>query len=465
MAQGEWRLYIQDYDPTDDPDDWWVLSWELGEELNIDGGPDGGVLRGVELTFKPSSALSQNTQVNQSYISNQIYPSVATSYRGDTVITWSGYGDQPNEEDMTEYGVFGRRFGVSGQPTSDEFRVNNDTEGAQWLSSVGVDADGNYVIVWTGEHHPDDPVWETDVYTYVSTRDSYMDDSASPLVSGLYAADRTPILEGGVLNTNGVKQLIVTFNERLSTAVVSVDGVLVPAIESVANPQNWVLDRNGAEVPGAVTDVDFHYNPGTRKYEAIVTIDGNGVSAGDPGLLPGDYSLTVRDLIEDIEGNALDGDFDGLAGTSGSDTGHRGYRIAFSVSSQEDVYGPEQRVNTAANVWYEQRFIQSGGTGNGVEQSTRSVAIDHDGDYVVVWTSYGQDDPSDPYGAGCLYADVRPRRQCANGRNTRRRYLRQLHDGGRSAERVGGDGRRRRLHDRLGRRRRERNVGGLRASF
>ena len=386
-ANGTWKLWVWDNDPSDDPD-----------HLNAaDNGHDGGTFREVSLDFTAQAAGSRNTQVNETIISNQIYPSVAMSYQGETVITWSGYGDQVDNQDQTEYGVFGRRF-FDGTATSDEFRVNNVTEGAQWLSSVDVDSDGNYVIAWTGEGAVFGS--ETDVYTFVSTRESVVDDLAAPLVTGIYAADRTPILEGGVLNTNGVKQLIVTFSERLSTAVVSVDGVLVPAVESVANPQNWVLDRNGAEVPGAVTDVDFHYNPNTRKYEAIVTIDGNGVSAGDVGLLPGDYSLTVRDLMEDTAGNDLDGDFDAISGTLGTDTGHRGYRIAFSVSSQENVYGPEMRVNTAANVWYEQRFIQAGGTGDGVEQSTRAVAVDHDGDYVVVWTSYGQDDPSDPYGAG-----------------------------------------------------------------
>ena len=146
-----------DNDPSDDPDHFNA----------VDNGLDGGTFRDVSLDFTALAAGSLNTQVNQSIISNQIYPSIAMSYQGETIITWSGYGDRVDNQDQTEYGVFARQF-FDGSATTDEYRINNVTEGGQWLSSVGMDADGNYVIVWTGEGAVVGS--DTDVYTYVSTR-------------------------------------------------------------------------------------------------------------------------------------------------------------------------------------------------------------------------------------------------------------------------------------------------------
>ena len=112
----------------------------------------------------------------------------------------------------------------------------------------------------------------------------------------------------------------------------------------------------------------------------------------------GQYVLTVRDLVEDLRGNALDGDFDGVAGTDPASTGYGGYHFNFIVAESDDVLGPETRVNE--NPLYIQFFSEPQGTGYGRETSTTSVAVDDDGDYVVVWTSLGQDDPNDPNGAG-----------------------------------------------------------------
>ena len=39
----------------------------------------------------------------------------------------------------------------------------------------------------------------------------------------------------------------------------------------------------------------------------------------------------------------------------------------------------------------EQRLAEPGGTGQARESTNRSVAVDHDGDYAVTWTGYSQD--------------------------------------------------------------------------
>ena len=43
------------------------------------------------------------------------------------------------------------------------------------------------------------------------------------------------------------------------------------AANSIVNPYNWALYRNGSEIIGAISNVTFAYNTNSRKYEATVT--------------------------------------------------------------------------------------------------------------------------------------------------------------------------------------------------
>ena len=87
--------------------------------------------------------------------------------------------------------------------------------------------------------------------------------------------------------------MIVYFSENLST-----DGG-VTGQHSVLNKQNWKLYRNGVEITGAVVNVSFGLNAATRKYQAVLTIDGNGFLGGTSSLAAGDYQLVVGESIAD----------------------------------------------------------------------------------------------------------------------------------------------------------------------
>ena len=93
----------------------------------------------------------------------------------------------------------------------------------------------------------------------------------------------------------------------------------------------------------------------------------------------------------------MDGDLDGIPGTNPTISNQPGYSFHFTVGDNAARRGiPRQQRRSATN----QTFSESFGTGFGREQSRRSVAIDHNGDFAVVWTSYGQDDPTDLNGGG-----------------------------------------------------------------
>ena len=75
---------------------------------------------------------------------NQGDPSVGAGADGRFVIAWeSNMGPSPNGLEVRS-----QRFDASGTPVGGEFIVNSYTTGSQFLYSVAVDAQGNFVTVW-----------------------------------------------------------------------------------------------------------------------------------------------------------------------------------------------------------------------------------------------------------------------------------------------------------------------------
>jgi hypothetical protein len=72
-----------------------------------------------------------------------LQPSVAVDANGDFVVVWSSDG-----QDGDSYGIYGQRFDASGIPQGAEFLVNTHTTDAQSQPSVAMDADGDFVVVW-----------------------------------------------------------------------------------------------------------------------------------------------------------------------------------------------------------------------------------------------------------------------------------------------------------------------------
>ncbi|MCR4412221.1 MAG: S1 family peptidase [Thermoguttaceae bacterium] len=323
-------------------------------------------------TFVPSSA---ELRVNTTTAGNQMYPSVAMSHQGNFVVTWSGRGEQTGQRDTSGIGgVYTQRFDVTAGGVlrvGGETRLNNVTNGNQWVSSIGSDGEGNYVVVWTGI----DPanVSRTLVFGAASVNMLPIADADGPIVTGVTTLDNTRLAQDDVIQPAqpGLESLKVLFGESLSM-VGDAGGA-----NSVINPANWLLLVNGGVMPGAIANVTFTRNALTRKYEATVQFDGNGLDSGVVPLAPGEYVLVARDAITDGV-NALDGNYDGVPGTAP----RSGYEFRFTVLAALGV-DDEFRINVPTPP--DQTFSTPLGTGTALEQSSRTVAVDHDGDFVVVW--------------------------------------------------------------------------------
>jgi acetyltransferase-like isoleucine patch superfamily enzyme len=82
-------------------------------------------------------------QVNTHTTGTQAFAAAAMDADGDFVVTWDSY-----QQDGSGYGVFGRQFGSDGNPVGGDFRVNTQSIGKQRISTVAMDADGDFVVAW-----------------------------------------------------------------------------------------------------------------------------------------------------------------------------------------------------------------------------------------------------------------------------------------------------------------------------
>jgi hypothetical protein len=113
-----------------------VVVWRsVGQDGSVEGVfgqryDAAGVPRGVEF------------RVNTYTTSFQTNPAVAMDARGAFVVVWTG------DQDGSSNGVFGRRYDAAGTPQGSEFRVNTYTTDSQEGSAVAMDPLGSFVVVW-----------------------------------------------------------------------------------------------------------------------------------------------------------------------------------------------------------------------------------------------------------------------------------------------------------------------------
>ncbi len=376
-------------------------------------GQNGVFARSYTLNFDPSEDQRDNLfvsqsasgvfQVNDIAEENQQNSRVAMDADGDFVITW-----ESEKQDGSGYGIYARRYArfvdvhytmIFGSATpylmigqnpmlgpngemGGEIAVNVTKLGDQRFPGVAVDATGDAVIVWSGNGSLNANALTQQVFYQRFARPT---DNAGPTVASIASVTTdngatviNPIRAGESLGL-GVKQLLLTFSEDISQQAGS------SGSNSILNPANWQLTRNGKVLGGAIAKIqyglDLAYQMGlvsapTNKYEAVITVDSDPSVAGNQTLSVGDYVFTLKDSVQDLFGNRLDGDYSGVSG------GHFTRTFSVGVVTGEDgpVLPPGDpasgTTDTVINV-----------TTAGI-QNDPAVATDAEGNYVVVWVSY-----------------------------------------------------------------------------
>src|SRR5262245_10755479 len=99
-------------------------------------------------------AVGSDFQVNTFTTSSQYLPEVGLDNDGDFVVVWQSDG-----QDGSLYGVFARRYSSAGTASGAAFQVNVQTVSVQGIPRIALDADGDFVIAWQGLDGDDAGVW------------------------------------------------------------------------------------------------------------------------------------------------------------------------------------------------------------------------------------------------------------------------------------------------------------------
>jgi len=311
-----------------------VITWQ---SLNQDGGGYGIYAQRYNAA---GTTQGGEFQVNTFTTGDQDHAAIALDSAGDFVISWHSSLDLFETD-----GVYAQSYSATGAAQGSELRVNTFTAGVQSFPSLAMNAKGDLVTSWTSVGQ-DGSANGIEAQSYQTT--------AGPIVMDVLEGTGPRVIQNGDKIVSTVKQLTVEFSDTLNTTNGSA--------KSVLNPLNWSLFRNSADVSDLISGFVAGFNVSGNRF--FVTI-----SFVQP-LTSGTYSLVARQSIQNLTGQSLDGEADGLPGGN--------FRCNFSVATTLPA-GAETHVNT---------FTTN-------HQSEPSIATDATGDYVVTWESFGQLGDSD----------------------------------------------------------------------
>ncbi|GAB4366513.1 MAG: hypothetical protein Kow00121_03960 [Elainellaceae cyanobacterium] len=270
----------------------------------------------------------EHFRVNTTTSGNQFNSSIAMQADGGFIITWTG--------DRSGQGtnVYAQRYGSNGSAVGGEINVNTFTTGDQRNSSIAVDGSGRFIVVWEG---------------------SGEGGAGSDVYAQLFAADGSKL--GSEFRIN-----VTTANDQKHASVaVDADGDFVVTWSSLDATNGQDVYARRFKIDEAVatkftakdaTDVLINRTQfGNQQYSSVV-MDANG-----------NYVITWTD--DRAEGQVSNGVF------------ARRYRANGSLYP-EDQTDPNQGVFRVNNV-----------TANNQEFS--SIGMDGTGNFIIAWTSENQD--------------------------------------------------------------------------
>jgi len=324
---------------------------------------------------RSGTPLGNEFRVNQYTTGEQSAPSVAYSESGEFIVAWNGLG----EGDDVSSGIFARRLSVSGQPISDEFRVNDYTPGSQRSPSVSATLDGSFVIAWHGE---------------------VQDGSDAGL--GVYAKLFSP---GSVSSTPEFRVNSYTTSDQRSPSVgMDASGNFIVAWQSDGQDHvgffgNGVYAKRYSKTASSV-GTEFRVNTFTTWDQfapsvamnasgefAISWTGSDGQDGSDSGIFAKSFSKSGEPASNEFQANSL----------------AQGFQVESAIGVDEwgriTVVWQSGSAPSHGNEIIARRFLPDGtplGGSFGVsetngEREYPSIAIAPNGDFAISWDSLGQD--------------------------------------------------------------------------
>ncbi len=284
----------------------------------------------------------------------QTVPSVAMDANGDFLVVWSGSGQGDSG------GVFAQRHNAAGVKQGAEFRVNTYTTNAQYGPSAAMDDDGDFVITWQS-HGQDGNGW------------------------GIYAQryDAAGVKQGTEfrVNTDTIS------HQEDAAAAMDADGDFVIAWHSygVRGPVIQAQRYSAAGVPRGDEFLVSHSTTLIHVRPAVaMDADGDfivawaGAYANQYGVFPYETFAQRYNAAGAAEGFVLSGPLGDAPSVAMDDEGN--FALAWSTfqESRSDVH---LRRYSAAGIAQGAGFLVN--TSNAFYPS---LAMDADGDLLVTWT-------------------------------------------------------------------------------
>ncbi|MEH2369148.1 beta strand repeat-containing protein [Nostoc sp.] len=310
-------------------------------------------------------------KVNTYTNNNQINPAVAMDADGDFIISWTGNG-----QDGSGYGVYAQRYNSTGVAVGGEFQVNTNTTGNQLNSTVAIDADGDFVISWQSQ-----------------------DGSGFGIYAQRY--NNAGVAIGGEFQVNAS-----TNNNQVNpTVAIDADGDFVISWQSIGQDgSSYGVYAQRYTSAGLAIGGEFQVNThtGSSQYNPTIAMDATGdfVISWQSYYQDGSY-LGIYAQRYTSAGLAIGNEFLVNTHTQGNQfnpTVAMDGTGDFIISWQS--YGQDE----SGNGIYAQRYT-SAGLAIGVEfqvnthtegnQSNPTVAMNADGDFIISWTSDSQDGSMD----------------------------------------------------------------------
>jgi hypothetical protein len=317
-------------------------------------------------------ALGAEFQVNTYTMGDQLRPSAARDADGDFVVVWDSEG-----QDGSGGGIFARRFAANGSPLGVEFQVNTYTPGNHFNAAVTAEGDGDFVAAWTA---------------------SGQDGSLSGVFARRYDSTGQPQAVEFQVN------VYTTESQTRPGVAVDADGNLIVAwtSEGQDGSTSGVFARR-FDSAGSALAFEFQVNVYTTSdqwFPAVGTDDSGG-------------------FVVVWESTDQDGDLEGVFGRRFSVVGLP-LGSEFQINTHTESYQYLPRVAVRGNgefvvVWSSLnqdgsnygvfgRHFDSTGSPPGSEfqvttytlggQYRGTVGMDASGDFVIAWTTEGQDGSS-----------------------------------------------------------------------
>ncbi len=360
----------------------YVVVWRsLGQES---AGDNGGIyLRRYSAAGAP---LGGDLLVNTFTTNTQDSPAIAMDNAGNYVVAWASTG-----QDGIERGIYAQRFDSAGQPAGSEFRVNTFTGGDEAFPAVAMDADGDFVVAWDTANPSGS---QYDVYAQ------------------RYNSGGQPV--GAEFRVNST-----TAGQQFSSAVAMDDAgsFVVTWIASAQDGSSYGVYARRYDSAGQPQGAEFRVNTYTTSDQAFPSIsmdsDGDFVIAWQSYLQDGsEYGIYAQRF--NASGAPAGGEFrvnpvmlDNQAGASVAMDSQGNFFVTW------ESFGQDLSFLTVMG-----RAFSADGTPVGGEfqintfavgdQQFPNVAVDPDGDAVVVWQSRQDGSENGIYGQRYRFDQIAP---------------------------------------------------------